>query len=228
MYLQRHLADARRSAGGRRQVRAARDVRRAVRRRLGQEPQVERDRRRAKASSTSGTPTSTYIQEPPFLVDLHAEAGADSADPRRALPGGVRRLGDDRPHLAGRLDRQGQPRGQVPHLARRRAARLQQLRRPPRQRPRDDPRHVRQHSHPQPARARHRRRRHAAPARRRGDVDLRRGDEVQGRGRAAGRAGRRRIRQRLEPRLGRQGAVPAGRAGRASPPASSASTAATS
>ena len=46
----RHLADARRSAGGRRQVRAAGDVRQPVRRRLGQESQVERDqdqRRRA-------------------------------------------------------------------------------------------------------------------------------------------------------------------------------------
>ena len=46
------------------------------------------------------------------------------------------------------------------------AGRLQQLRRAPRQRSRDDARHVRQHPHPQPAGPRHRRRRHAAPARR--------------------------------------------------------------
>ena len=59
------------------------------------------------------------------------------------------------------------------------------------------------------------------------DVDLRRRDEVQSRRRAAGRPGRRRIRHRLQPRLGRQRAVPAGRPRRASPPASSASTAAT-
>ena len=50
-------------------------------------------------------PSSTYIQEPPFLVDLAAEAGADPADPRRARAGGAGRLGDDRPHLAGRFDR---------------------------------------------------------------------------------------------------------------------------
>ena len=43
------------------------------------------------------------------------------------------------------------------------------------------------------------------------DVDLRRRDEVQSRRRAAGRPGRRRIRHRLQPRLGRQGHVPAGR-----------------
>ena len=41
---------------------------------------------------------------------------------------------------------------------------------------------------------------------------LRRGDEVQGRGRAAGRAGRRGVRHGLQPRLGRQGHVPARRA----------------
>ena len=110
-------------------------------------------------------PNSTYIQEPPFLDDLAPQPGPDPADPRRPLPRRVRRFGDDRPHLAGRLDRQRRPRRQVPHFARRRAARLQQLRRPPRQRPRDDPRHVRQHPHPQPARPRHRRRRHAPPAR---------------------------------------------------------------
>ena len=112
---------------------------------------------------------STYIQEPPFLVDLSARARPDPADHAAPAAGGGRRLGDDRPHLAGRLDRQGQPRRQVPDGARRRAGRLQQLRRPPRQRPRDDPRHVRQHPHPQPAGPRHRRGRHAAPARRRGD-----------------------------------------------------------
>ena len=48
---------------------------------------------------------STYIQEPPFLVDLAARAGADQADQRRPRAGRAGRFGDDRPHLAGRLDR---------------------------------------------------------------------------------------------------------------------------
>ena len=39
------------------------------------------------------------------------------------------------------------------------------------------------------------------------DADLRRRHEVQGRRRAAGRAGRRGIRHRQQPRLGRQGHV---------------------
>ena len=48
-----------------------------------------------------------------------------------------------------------------------------------------------------------------------GDADLRRGNEVQGRGRAAGGAGRRRVRHRQQPRLGRQGHVSLGRPRRA-------------
>ena len=54
------------------------------------------------------------------------------------------------------------PAGRYPDGARRAAAGLQQLRLPPRQRPRDDPRHLRQHPPPQPPRPRHRRRRHQA------------------------------------------------------------------
>ena len=181
----RHLADARRSASRRRASACCPRCSRSSTATSGTRTRSGTPSKRAKANSTSGTRTSTYIQEPPFLVDLAPEAGPDPADPRRALPGGARRLGDDRPHLARRFDRQRRPRRQVSHGARRRAARLQQLRRPPRQRPRDDPRHVRQHPHPQPARPRHRRRRHATPAGRRSDVDLRRGDEVQSRGRAA-------------------------------------------
>ena len=65
------------------------------------------------------------------------------------------------------------------------AARLQLVRRAPRQPRSDDARHVRQHPAAQSARARHRRRLDDVPAGRRGDDDLRRGDEVQGRGRAA-------------------------------------------
>ncbi len=56
-----------------------------------------------------GTTESTYIQEPPFLIGPDARAGADRADPRRPGAGGAGRLGHHRPHLAGRVDRHGQP-----------------------------------------------------------------------------------------------------------------------
>ena len=63
----------------------------------------------ARASCTSGTPTSTYIQEPPFLVDLTAEPRPIQPIRGARVPGRARRLGDDRPHLARRLHRQDQP-----------------------------------------------------------------------------------------------------------------------
>ncbi len=130
--------------------------------------------------------SSTYIQEPPFLIDLPKEPS-----PIKPIQGGSRagragRLGDDRPYFAGRIDRQEQSGGEVLDRERRAAGRLQQLRRPPRQRSRDDARHVRQYSHSQPDGARRRRRRHSPSAERRAIGDLRRGDEVQGRRRTAG------------------------------------------
>ena len=58
------------------------------------------------------------------IVDLHpgaavlrrpdARAGAAPRHPRRAGAGDARRLGHHRPHLAGRLDPEGQPRGPLP------------------------------------------------------------------------------------------------------------------
>ena len=64
---------------------------------------------------------------------------------RRPRAGAARRLGHHRPHLAGRLDPvldAGRP---LPDRARRRAARVQQLWRPPRQPRGDGARHLRQH-----------------------------------------------------------------------------------
>ena len=54
------------------------------------------------ATSTSGIPQSTYIQEPPVLRGLRAAARRGRRDPRRARAGDLRRLGDDRSHLPGR------------------------------------------------------------------------------------------------------------------------------
>ena len=96
---------------------------------------------------------STYVQEPPFFIDLAPEPGPITAISGRARAGAARRFGHDRPHLAGRLDRQEQPGGRVPDRARRQAARLQLLRLPARQPRGDDPRHLRQHPPAQPAHA---------------------------------------------------------------------------
>ncbi len=116
----RNLADARRGAGGGRQVCAARDVRQPVRRRLGQESQVECDQdERGRAIRLGGVEHVYSGAAVPGRS--HTGDQPDRADPRGPLPGGAGRLGDDRPHLAGRLDRQGRARGQVPRFARRRA-----------------------------------------------------------------------------------------------------------
>ena len=172
-------------------------------------------------------PNSTYIQEPPFLPDLAAEPG-----PIRPIRGArvLAALGDsvttDHISPAGSIaasspagkylqehgvapadfNSYGSRRGNDRVMARGTFAniRIRNL-----------------------LAAGHRRRRHPALARRRTDADLRRRHEVQGRRRAAGGAGRHRIRHRQQPRLGRQGPLPAGHPGRASRRASSASTAAT-
>ena len=90
---------------------------------------------------------------------------------------------------------------------------LQLLRGAPRQPRGDDPGHVRQPAHPQPAGAGHRGRRHHPPAVGRADVDLRGRRALPRRGRAAGRAGRQGVRLGLVARLGGQGHGAAGRAG---------------
>ena len=53
---------------------------------------------------------STYVREPPFFEDLQPEPDAAGRHRRRARAGDARRLGHDRPHLAGRLDPARPPR----------------------------------------------------------------------------------------------------------------------
>ena len=159
---------------------------------------VERDRRSPRASCTRGTTTSTYIQEPPFFVDL-------TPKPRPIQPtsSGARVLavlGDsvttDHISPAGSITADS-PAGQVPasstactptdfnsYGARRGNDRVMT----------------------RGTFANIRLRNLLAPGTEGGvtrhlpdgdaDVDLRRGDEVQGRGRAAGRPGRQGIRHR--------------------------------
>ena len=63
-------------------------------------------------------PASTYVQEPPFFMDLTAEVAP--IQPHRRGPGAAqaRRLGDDRPHQPGRRHRTGHPGRSVPHRQR--------------------------------------------------------------------------------------------------------------
>ena len=121
--------------------------------------------RQARRASTSGTRTRTYIQEPPFFEDFSMQPGRFDGHHGARAAGDLRRLGDDRPHQPGRRD-QGRFAGRhVPAGARRAGRGLQQLRLAPRQRPRDDARHVRQRAHQEPDGARHRGRRDGAPVR---------------------------------------------------------------
>jgi aconitase A len=93
--------------------------------------------------------TSTYIQEPPFLVTSRRPAPSSRSAAPACWPAG--RFGHHRPHLAGRQSiAKDSPAGKFLMERGVEPARLQQLRQPPRQRPRDGPRHVRQHPHPQP------------------------------------------------------------------------------
>ncbi len=85
-------------------------------------------------------PASTYLARPPFLEGVPAEPAPVERHRRCAGPGRPRRLGHDRPHLAGRLDRAvvaGRPVAPGP---RRRPARVQLVRRPARPARGDDPR----------------------------------------------------------------------------------------
>ncbi len=119
--LEGHLAHVRRSAAGDRRMCHARNVRAAIRQRVHLERESGTRCQPARAICTSGRPTSTYIQEPPFLVGLKREADQDRSAQRGPRSGDAGRFGDDRPHFAGRIDRRQEPRRQVSGRARRRA-----------------------------------------------------------------------------------------------------------
>ncbi len=160
---------------------------------------------------------STYVRRPPYFDGMPAEPApladvegarvlavlGDSVTTDHISPAGA--IHPDSP--AGRwLQEQGVDRHG-----------LQLLRLTPRQPRGDDPGHVRQPAHPQPAGPGHRGRRHDPPALGRGDVDLRGGRALPRRGHPAGRAGRQGVRLGLVARLGGQGHGPARREGRHRP-----------
>ena len=65
---------------------------------------------------------STYVKHPPYFEGMAARAGAGRATSRGArVLARAGRQHHHRPHLAGRLDQEGQPGGQVPDRARRRS-----------------------------------------------------------------------------------------------------------
>ena len=132
----------------------------AVRRRVGTRNQVERDQDQRRRALRWDPDEHVHPGAAVPRGLMTAKPARSRPIPRRPLPAALRRLGHDRPHLAGRLDRQDEPRRQVPDRARRRAADFNSY---GARRGNDrvmTPRHVRQHPHPQPARPRHRRRRH--------------------------------------------------------------------
>ena len=109
---------------------------------------------------------STYIAKPPFFDGLEFEPRpvGDILDARVARR--PRRLGHDRSHLAGRLDRAVVARRPVAAGARGRSARVQLVRRAPRSPRGDGARHVRQHPPAQSTRRRQGGAVHGPPARR--------------------------------------------------------------
>ena len=102
---------------------------------------------------------STYVRKPPYFDGMPDEPERGHRHRGRAGAAQAGRLGDHRPHQPGRRHQEGLAGGPLPGRPRRRAARLQLLRLPPRQPRGDDPRHLRQHPAAQPAGSRHRGRR---------------------------------------------------------------------
>ena len=61
-------------------------------------------------------PDSTYVRQPPYFDGMPAAPAPVARHRRRALPRAARRLGHDRPHLARRLDQDGEPGRPLPRV----------------------------------------------------------------------------------------------------------------
>ena len=152
---------------------------------------------------------STYVQNPPYFEGMEKKQHPidDIVDAR--ILGLFLELDHDRPHLAGRLDQRGKPCRRIPARPPGSPEGLQPVRHPARQSPGDDARHLRQHPHQEPDGARRRRRRDDPLSVEAEDDDVRRGNAIQSRRRAARRVRQQGIRHRLLARLGRQRLDPA-------------------
>jgi len=149
------VADARRGAGRDGSGDEARAVRHPVRQRVRRQPEVERHPGGRGRALPVGPGVDVHPRAP-VLPGLHARTRRRRRHPRRALSRACRRLGHDRPHLAGGRHRRGEPGRALAQAAGPREARLQLVRLAPRQRPGHGARHVREHPAQEPARARQR------------------------------------------------------------------------
>ena len=128
---------------------------------------------------------STYVQNPPYFVGMGRQPPelTDIVDAR--VLGLFLELDHHRPHLARRLD-QGRFAGrEIPRRPQGEAGRLQPIRHAARQSRGDDARHLRQYPHQEPDGAGRRRRRHRPLSVAAEDADLRCGDALPRRRRAA-------------------------------------------
>ena len=139
------------------------DVPHALRRRVQRRPALVVDERAGRRALRVGR--EVRVRQAAAVLRRHARsAGAAERHHGRAGAGGARRLGDHRPHLAGRQHRAQLTGGEISHEQGRRSGRLQLLRRAARQPRGDGPRHVREHPAAQLAGPRRRRRRDALSA----------------------------------------------------------------
>ena len=158
-------------------------------------------------------PNSTYVRSPPFFTEMTRESPAQIPEIEGARVIAV--FGDsittDHISPAGTIQEKISG-GRVSRRPRRRAEGLQLVRSAAGQSRGDGARHLRQCAHPQPACARHRGRMHHVSADRRSHLDLRGEPALSAGRRAAPRPRRKGLRVRLQPGLGRQRSLPAGRA----------------
>ncbi len=155
---------------------------------------------------------STYVQNPPYFEGMEKRQKPLEDIVEARVLALLLELDHHRPHLAGRLHQAGQPGGRIPARPPGAAEGLQPVRHAARQSSGDDARHLRQHPSEEPDGAGRRGRLHRALSVEAAYDDVRRGDEVQGRERAARHLRRQGIRHRLLARLGGQGHGAAGRA----------------
>ena len=148
---------------------------------------------------------STYVQNPPYFEGMQKRQRPIERHHRCARARPVPGFDHHRPHLAGRLDQGREPGRRIPARPSGAAEGLQPVRHAARQPRSHDARHLRQHPHQEPDGAGRRGRRDHPLSVASSDVDLRRGDALQGRGRAAGGVRGQGIRHRLVARLGGQG-----------------------
>ena len=190
------------SAEAGRQARHGQGLQEALRRRLQGRQVLAQHQDQADADLWLGRQVDLRAQ--PALLRRHGQdAGQHRQHRGRAAARPVRRFDHHRPHLARRLDQEGQPGRQVPGRARRRGQGLQPVRHAARQSRGDDARHLRQHPSQERDGAGHRGRLHPSLPDRPARADLRRGHALQEGAHAADPDRRQGIRHRLARATGR-------------------------